>query len=107
MFNTIRKTFLLLLLVFFLFFFTNAKAQGRLSGKVVDRAKQIPLAGVSVTLQDATLGTTTDSAGNFRLTELPIKTYNVLITGVGYKPQTLFNIVINAGNEITLNIELE
>src|SRR5687768_11526965 len=92
-----------------LFLFTDAGAQGagRLYGKVVDRATQMPLAGISVTLQDSSKGTTTDSAGTFRLTDLPIKTYNIVFTGVGYKPQTQFNIVISAGNETALNIELE
>lgn len=97
----------LLFTFFFVILFSNATAQGRLSGKIVDRATQMPLAGITVTLQDTTIGTTTDSAGTFRFTDLSIKTYNVLFTGVGYKQQTLFNIVISAGNEINLNIEME
>ena len=99
----------LLLSVLFFFFFTNAVAQGngRLYGKVVDRATQLPLAGVSVSFQDTSKGTTTDSAGTFRFTDLAIKTYTIVFTGVGYKPQTYYNIVIGAGNETTLTIELE
>ena len=89
----------LLLTVLFFLLFTSVSAQGRLSGKVVDRATQKPLAGISVTLQDTTIGTTTDSAGAFRFTDLAIKTYNILFTGVGFQPQTLFNIVIGTGNE--------
>lgn len=99
----------LLLAVLFLSFFTNAAAQGngRLFGRVVDRATQVPVPGISVTLQDTSIGATTNSAGAFRFTDLAIKSYNIVFTGVGYKPQTLFNIVISAGNETTLNIELE
>ncbi len=95
----------------FLFFFLYAIAAGQgnglLSGSVVDRATQTPLAGITVVLKGTTLGTTTDSAGVFRFTGLEIKTYNIEFTGVGYKPQSFFNIVISAGNEINLNVELE
>lgn len=89
--------------------FTTAVAQdnGRLSGKVVDQATQLPLSGVSITLENTTYGTTTDTAGVFSFSGLEIKTYNILFTAVGYKPQTSYNIVISAGNETNLNIELD
>jgi CarboxypepD_reg-like domain/TonB-dependent Receptor Plug Domain len=100
---------LLLLLFGFIIIGSNTRAQdnGRLSGRVVDRGTQILLAGISVMLEGTTLGITTDSSGTFRFKDLPIKTYNVTFTGSGYKPQTIFNIVVNAGNEINLSIELE
>ncbi|MGV3657811.1 MAG: TonB-dependent receptor [Chitinophagaceae bacterium] len=101
-----KRSGLLLTLLSFLFF-AQAGAQGLLSGRVVDRATQVPLAGISVTLQNENRGVTTDSAGNFRFTSLAIKTYTLLFTGVGYQPQTLFNIVISAGNETIFNIEME
>jgi hypothetical protein len=99
----------LLLIVLFIFICTSAAAQGngRLSGKVVDQATQMPLVGVSVSLQDMSKGITTDSAGLFRFTDLDIKTYTIVVTGVGYKSQTYYNVVVNAGNETNLNIELD
>lgn len=104
-----KKTLPPLLATFLFLIYLNAGAQnnGRLSGKVVDRATQTPLAGISVSLQGTTTGTTTDSTGVFRFTNLDVRTYNIDFTGVGYKPQSLFNIIIGAGNETTLNIELE
>ena len=88
--------------------FGFASAQnGRLSGKVVDRATQTPLAGISVLVQETSKGTFTDSAGVFRFTDLEIRACNVIFTGVGYKPQTYYNIVITAGNETNMNVELE
>jgi hypothetical protein len=103
------KTLPVLLTCIFLFVFTiiNAQGTGRLSGKVVDRATQKPLAGISVLLQDSTKGTTTDSLGGFLLTNLDIKTYNLAFTGVGYKPQTYYNLVVTTGNEINLSVEME
>jgi hypothetical protein len=99
----------LLLTVVIVFFFTKAGAQenGRLSGKVVDKATQSPLSGITISLQGTTIATTTDSTGAFRITGLATKTYNLDVTGIGYKPETFFNIVISAGNETNLDVELE
>ena len=109
MLQPIRRAPQLLLTILFFLFFTAARAQGngQLSGKVVDRATQSPLAGVSISLQDSSKGTVTDQAGIFRFTDLEIKTYNLVFSAVGYKPQTYYNIVISAGNETNLNVELE
>lgn len=92
-----------------LFYLSNGYAQGngRLSGKVVDLSTQRPLAGISVILQGERVGMNTDSSGAFRFTELPIKTYTIEFSGIGYKPQSRYNIVIGAGNETNLTIEME
>ncbi len=109
MFYLTKKAPQLLFTFLSFLFFTVASAQGngRLSGKVVDKATQKPLPGISVLLQDSTKGTTTDSSGTFRFTDLDIKAYTIVFSGIGYKSQSIFNIVISAGNETNLNIELE
>ena len=109
MFYRIAKTPKLRFILLFVFYLSAAAAQPRasLSGSVVDRATQLPLAGISVVLQDSLHGTVTDSAGFFRFTGLEIKSYSVAFTGVGYQAQTYFNVVVSAGNETTLVIELE
>jgi outer membrane cobalamin receptor len=83
-----------------------AQGAGRVSGTVVDKSTQKPLSGVSVVLSGSK-GTVTDSNGLFRITEVKLKTYNIGFSRVGYKPQTLFNIVMNAGNENNYYIEME
>lgn len=109
MLHTLHRISQLLLTLLFIFIFTKSGAQenGRLSGIVVDRATQAPLAGITISLEGTTIATITDSAGVFRIAGLATKTYNVDFTGIGYMPQTYFNIVISAGNEINLNVEME
>ncbi len=97
------KHTLVLLLVSFSIFAQNT---GRISGKIVDQLTQKPITGVSVTLDGATKGTTADEKGAFRLTGLALKTYNISFSAVGYEKYTAFNVIINAGNENYLNIEL-
>jgi len=84
----------------------SAQGTGRVSGKVVDRSTQQPLSNVSVIVQGAN-GISTDSAGTFRITGLDAKTYTINFSLVGYKPFSLYNVVVNAGNENNYTIELE
>lgn len=98
-----QHRFLLLLLLFP--FFALAQT-GTLRGTVLDRSAQRPLVGVSIQFPDSSRGTLTDSAGNFTLTA-PTGSYNLTATAIGYKPQTLFNLVLTSGNDLQVTIELE
>lgn len=49
-------------------FTTNTFAQTVLKGKIIDQETQEPLVGVAVTVQNSTIGTTTDATGLFSLT---------------------------------------
>lgn len=86
---------------------TTAQNNGRLSGVVVDKITQKILPNVSVSIEGIAKGAIADTNGIFRIIGIPLKTYNIIFSLVGYKKQTLFNVVINAGNENNFNIELE
>lgn len=85
----------------------TAQNNGRLSGVVVDKLTQKILPNVSVSIEGIAKGAIADTNGIFRITGIPLKTYNIIFSLVGYKKQTLYNIVINAGNENNFNIELD
>ena len=85
----------------------TAQNNGRLSGVVVDKLTQKILPNVSVSIESIAKGAIADTNGIFRITGIPLKTYNIIFSLVGYKKQTLFNVVITAGNENNFNIELE
>ncbi|RAJ97656.1 outer membrane receptor for ferric coprogen and ferric-rhodotorulic acid [Larkinella arboricola] len=60
--------------------------QSGVQGTVFDARTKEPLAGVSVSSEDRTTGTITDASGKFSFTSI---TTNVLISAVGYQPQTV------------------
>lgn len=91
-----------LVLLFPLFVF--AQNNGVLRGSVANRNTLNPVAGASVTVGGT--GAVTDSAGAFVVT-LPVGSYGLKVTAVGYKDQQLFNLVLTSGNETSINIELE
>jgi outer membrane cobalamin receptor len=102
--NSISSVFLFILL-----FSLQSSAQntGKLSGTVLDKLTQKPISLVSITLSGTKYGTVTDSAGNFRLNNIPVGTYNVEAAYIGYRRQVVHNIIISAGNENNIAIEIE
>ena len=97
----------LLALFFLQFGALQAQNTGTLTGTVKDKLTQEALIGVSIKLDGTEIGTATDVEGNFRLSAIPPKSYNVVATYVGYAAQTKFNVVITTGNANQLNFELE
>ncbi len=96
-------------LLFITLFGYSLRAQntGGLTGTVKDKLTQEALIGVSIKLQGSDIGAATDLDGNFRLTGIPPKSYNVVANYVGYAAQTKYNVVITTGNANQLNFELE
>lgn len=99
----------LLMLIFALCVFQASVAQqsGSITGFVVDKLTQQPLEGASIQLDGTDKGTVADSMGKFRISSIPVNTYNLQLSKLGYKTFTLYNIVINSGNENSYTIELE
>ncbi len=64
---------------------TAAVCAADLSGRVVDRITNSPLAGVSVQTEDGRFGTLTDGAGEFRLAGLPEEKIRLVVKSLGYE----------------------
>jgi hypothetical protein len=102
----------ILLIVSILFFKTILIAQSSVQnvrGIVVDKISQSPLPGVAVVITNGTfqVGNSTDLDGNFKIKEVPVGKISLKITYMGYKEILMQNVVLNAGKELVLNINLE
>ena len=91
----------------YLSFSASAQQSGSITGTVIDKGTQIPLSNVSIQVDDNKSGTITDSLGSFRIREIPVGTYNISISSLGYKNLTIFNCIVTSGNENTFSVELE
>ncbi|MBX2969838.1 MAG: TonB-dependent receptor [Cyclobacteriaceae bacterium] len=80
-----------------------------LRGKVVDQVTQIPLPGATVMVlnTDPLVGATTDVEGEFKIQKLPVGTYTIRVSFIGYKDFILPNVIVNSGKEVVLNIPIE
>ncbi len=101
------KKILLTLLALTIFQLAFTQNTGSITGTIVDKATQLPLEATSIKLEGSPQGTVADSSGKFRLAAIPVKTYNLEISKVGYKTIILYNLVVNSGNESNLTVELE
>ena len=84
-----------------------AQNTGVLVGTVRDKQTQELLVGVTIRLDGTELGALSDGQGNFRIANIPPRSYNVTANYLGYAPQTRFNIPITSGNTAQINFELE
>ena len=78
-------------------------------GKVVDKVTNRELTGATVVIMgtDPIQGAITDITGRFRITKVQIGSHNVKISYIGYQEFILYNLVVNSGKELVLNIPLE
>jgi hypothetical protein len=84
-----------------------AQNTGSISGTVIQKINKTPLTGAIISLSGTTFTALTDSNGRFRLLNIPVKTYNLEVKAISFKALTLYNIVVNSGNENNYNIELD
>jgi hypothetical protein len=90
------------------FAFSQAPATGLLKGLVTDSATHKPLSYITLSLKDSTLQQTiksglTKTDGSFELSQLPLKTYRLLLVAIGYQTKTIVvpafdSKVIDLGN---------
>ncbi len=80
-----------------------------ISGTVVDAITGYPLIGANVILEnyDPIIGTTTDVNGNFELQNIALGRQTIRISYLGYKTQTIRNLLITSGKQTMVKIYLE
>lgn len=96
---------LFLICLLFLSFSTFAQT-GVITGTVRDRNTQEPLVGVTVQVVGTSLAGASNATGNFRIENIPIGSYSVQATYLGYEPETKYNISVSAGNAQIITFEL-
>src|SRR3569833_304121 len=84
---------------------TNHADRSTVSGKVVDNGKK-PVENVSVFLNNATIGGSTDADGNFKLIDAKPGKYELVISLVGFNTRRQ-EITINGGDIMLPDITLE
>jgi outer membrane receptor protein involved in Fe transport len=68
--------------------------RGAIAGKITDYETQEGLPSTNIRIEGQPFGTNSDLDGNFLLTSVPVGTYNIVITYLGYKSDTLRNIAV-------------
>lgn len=98
----------------FLFFFALNPLQAQvltqtIRGKVTDQVSKSPMPGATVMIlnTDPLMGATTDLDGEFKILHVPVGTYTLRVSFVGYKDLILPNVLVDSGKEVVLSIGVE
>lgn len=79
---------------------------GSIDGQVVDVKTKEAIIGANVVIEGTTVGAATDIEGNFAIPNLKPGTYNIVVTYIAYKTQTIPDVVVESGKKTTLGITL-
>jgi outer membrane receptor protein involved in Fe transport len=93
--------FLLLIVPVFLF-----GQSGKVRGTVVDAKSKEPLIGANVVINGTSLGAGTDVDGAFMILNVPVGTYSLRASYVGYRNVEISNIRVNLNLTTEVNFEL-
>jgi hypothetical protein len=88
--------------------YAHAQGTQTVRGKIIDDASKSPLPGVTVQIADSTgrLAVTTDMDGDYKINNVPLGRRTIKVTFLGYEPVLLQNVVVTAGKEVILNINM-
>jgi hypothetical protein len=105
--TSLGKTLILLCLFLLLSSYLTAESPtGILTGKIESSSTKEVLVGVNVVLVGTSIGTVTDIEGNFIIKNIPVGTYQVRFSQIGYGAIIKSDIVIAAGKPRDLHFEL-
>ena len=92
----------------FIFYFSGSlfSATGYLNGLIRDASTHQPLVGVNVIISGTELGAATNVDGNFKIDDIPVGSYNVLVSMIGYKGISRANVHIVPQRTTTANFDL-
>lgn len=99
-------------LVFFLVFYTIqvfAQPTQTIRGTVIDDASNAPIGFATVILLETSpnLGATTDTSGNFTISNVPVGRYDLKVTFIGYEPAMIRELTVISAKQSFLSIQLK
>lgn len=85
-----------------------SQAVQTIKGVIVDKESEIPLPGVNIVIEGTSplIGAITDEKGFYTIPDIPIGTYTVTASYIGYDKSIHQHILIGAGKQAVLNISL-
>ncbi len=84
-----------------------AGTKGKITGVVVDKATGEPLPGVNVIIEGTFLGGSTDIDGVYFVVNVPVGTYNLEVSYVGYQAVKLTDMRVQADLTVRADFELQ
>ncbi len=102
-----QKLFLVLLLLLFTQVITiYAQSSGKITGVVKDGSTDEPLPGVNVVISGTTMGGATDIEGRYFIINVPVGTYNLEATMIGYTKVIKTDVLVTIDRTTNIDFSL-
>lgn len=84
-----------------------SQTNGTITGKIMDADSKEVLIGANVLVFGTNSGAATDENGLYSIKNVPVGTYSVRISYIGYIAKTVSDVVVKTGRPTILNVELK
>jgi len=85
---------------------TTYSQTGIIRGRVLDKNTQEAIIGANVLIEGTGTGAATDLEGYYKISNVPVGSFNLVASAIGYNSFTKFNITLTSGNEQIINFEM-
>ncbi|MBD3291038.1 TonB-dependent receptor [candidate division KSB1 bacterium] len=99
------KVILAIFLLIALIVPANARQYGQITGKIEEAATGMELPGANISLQGTSLGAASDINGRYLVPRVPVGTYEVVVSYLGYTNETA-TVSVGAGEKVVQDFSL-
>lgn len=107
LFKNLPKSGLFILFTLLSFFSLRAQDTGTIRGTIKDAVNKEDIIGANIYVEALGKGAAADVSGFFSISKVPVGTYKLRITSVGYKPKFVEAVEVTANNVTELTIYTE
>ncbi len=104
--TSVKLFFLVVILSLVAIQMALAGTTGKLTGRVYDKSTGVPLPGVNVIIQGSSMGAATNLDGGYFIINVPVGTYTMTASMMGYSPLEVQNIQVSADLTRTIDFPL-
>ena len=103
------KFFFFLQILIFASLQNSAQIVQSVQGTVLDKESKLGIQNVSVRVfnKSIDMGIGSDTNGDFKIEKVPVGSYTIQFSAVGYKPYTISDLRVTSAKEVVQNAELE
>ena len=105
--KTVQLKYLLVCIISLFVSTVFAQDKGTISGKVIDKKTAEELIGVSLQIEGTNIGTATDYEGKFQINNVPVGTYNLIVSYISYQKKIISKVEVKAKEITSVNTSLE
>lgn len=102
----INKVGIILLLSVVVTAFAFPQSRSKMEGKVIDAETREPLFGANIVLLDTYLGAATDFEGRYVILNVPVGTYQVQASMIGYNKKLVIDVLVSTDRTTSVDFEL-